>query len=758
MRVRSAAVALLLALTGCSLTENGASPRQVRGTGAGGIAFVDNQVCAECHEFEFEQWQGSHHRLAMQLATSESVLGDFDDATFTHYGVTTRFFVRGGRYFVNTEGPGGEMADFQIAYTFGVHPLQQYLVEFPGGRLQCLGVTWDSEKGRWYHLYPDERINPDDPLHWTGGYQTWNLQCAECHSTNLRKNYDHASETYRTEWDEINVSCQACHGPAEEHVEWARALPEGYEAKPGEHKLVVEYRLGDSRYEVDSCARCHSRRQLVSVDNQHGRPLLDDYLVSSLREGLYHADGQILDEVYVYGSFLQSKMYQQGVRCSDCHNPHSLGFESQGQVVCTRCHQVETPEEFPTLKSKLYNTPEHHHHAEGGKGAECVACHMPSKTYMVVDPRRDHSFRIPRPDLTVKIGTPNACNQCHADKSAEWAADAVDRWYGKIRDEHYGELFANARLGQPSAEGPLIDLARDPEQPSILRATAIELMTRFGEDSLAAMSALAADEDPLLRAKAVAGLDRLPPQARVGTAAPLLTDDVRAVRIEAARVLASVAPLEFSAQRKGALRAALEEYKAVQLANTDTPGGNLSLAILYSGLGQADEAERYYRKALEREQFFLSAQVNLATFYNQQGRNDDAEKVLREAIETAPEEGELRYSLGLLLAEDQRLEEASQSLRQAAELMPNRARVRYNYALALQHLGRAVEAEQELLKAHRTAPEDGAGLNALAILYIQQRQLDQAAFYAQKMVDLEPNAPGPRQLMQQIEAEMRVGR
>ena len=752
--MRSFAAFLVVVLAGCALNRDGVPPRQARGDGAQGIAFVDSAACAECHPREFEEWANSHHDLAMQPATSETVLGDFDNVTFTHSGVTSRFYRDGERYLVNTEGPEGRMEDFEILYTFGFDPLQQYLIPFPGGRLQCLTIAWDTEQKRWFHLYQDERIPPEDPLHWTGRYQTWNLMCAECHSTNLRKNYDRDADTYQTEWDEINVGCQSCHGPAEAHVKWARILPEDYDPRPGEHKLVVDFRRGDSRYQVDACARCHSRRQQVSVENLHGRPYLDDYLVSPLREGLYHADGQILDEVYVYGSFLQSKMYRRGVRCSDCHNPHSLTFTAEGNRTCTNCHQLSPPDEFPTLEPKNYDTAEHHFHPMESEGARCVTCHMPARTYMVVDPRRDHSFRVPRPDLSVSIGTPNACNDCHADKSAEWAAEAVARWYRSEQPAHYGEVFAAARSGEASAESPLLELASDPNQASIVRATALELMRNYGPDSLAAMSRLVRDGDPLVRAKAAAGLDGLPALARVPAAVPLLEDPFRAVRIEAARVLSSLPAEDIPSGSRQAFESALAEYEAVQLTNSDTPGGNLNLASLYAGMGENDRAADFYQRALDIDPFFLPAQVNLVTFYNQQGRNAEAEQVLREAIERSPDEGELRYSLGLLLAEEQRLEEAADSLGRAATLMPSRARVRYNYALALQHLGRRIEAERELLKAHRTNPSDQSIVHALAIFYIQGRRLDQALFYAEKLVELNPNTPGPRQLVEQIRSQM----
>ena len=401
--------------------RGGAALTRAADAPAGVPAYVDEATCGGCHPAESAAWAGSHHDLAMQEATPETVLGDFGDVTFTDHGVTTRFFLRDGGYWVGAEGPDGQAADFEVAYTFGVAPLQQYLVALPGGRLQSFPIAWDTAAGRWFDLSP-ERVGPEDPFHWTGPYQNWNLMCAGCHSTGLRKNYDPDSRTYQTTWSVIDVGCQACHGPGEDHQAWAGGdRPAG---EPG-LGLRVDFRGRNAAYEVDQCAACHARRFPVSETPVAGEPLLDHFVPETLREGLYHPDGQILDEVYEYGSFVQSRMYAEGVACSDCHDPHSLDLGTAGNAVCTACHQPQVPDRFPTLNAAVYDTPAHHFHEAGSPGAECVGCHMPERTYMQVDPRRDHSFRPPRPDLSVATGSPNACNACHTDRTAAWAAESI---------------------------------------------------------------------------------------------------------------------------------------------------------------------------------------------------------------------------------------------------------------------------------------------------------------------------------------------
>ncbi len=747
-----ATLAVLLASVACAPIDPG--PIQVQREGADGLSFVANDTCAECHQQQFEEWNDSHHDAAMRHADASSVLGDFGDATFTQFGVESRFFQEDGRYYVTTEGADGELAQFEVKYTFGVEPLQQYLIGFPGGRLQSLSIAWDVENKRWFHLYPDERISADDPLHWTGRLQNWNMMCAECHSTNLQKNYNADTDTYATTWSEINVSCQACHGPGKAHVDWAQSLPEGVNPNTDERGLVVNFTGADPRYEVDSCARCHSRRHQVSASDQHGRPLLDDFLVATLREDLYHADGQILDEVYVYGSFVQSKMYHEGVRCSDCHSPHSLEPYRQGNDLCTRCHQMVPPEEFPDLQAKSYDTPEHHFHPQDSTGAQCVECHMPASTYMVVDPRRDHSMRVPRPDLSVKLGTPNACNDCHEDETPAWATAAADRWYGPERQPHFAAVIAAGRQALPGAQDSLLELAKDVEQPAIARATALDLLLGYASNDLADLQPLTDDASPVVRTRAVAALQGIPPDQSVEALGAMLDDPVRAVRIEAARVLASVPRSLHVLIDREAYRAAFAEFEEAQYEMADTPGAQLNLGAAYAGQGNVSLAEERYVAAIRLQPSFLPARMNLATLYNQRGRNAEAEELLRESVRIAPQEGEVHYSLGLLLAEEQRMEEAAASLQQAAQLLPERARVQYNYGLALQFLNQRPGAEAQLLRAHDLDPTDPAILSAVTTFYLQDQNLGEAIRYAERFAQLFPDSPEAEQLVSRLRAQL----
>lgn len=724
------------------------------GTASGLPAFVDESACAECHAAEAQAWRGSHHDMAMQPATEETVLGNFDGVVFEDRGLRARFFRQGSRFLVETEGPDGRPGTFEVAYTFGFTPLQQYLIPFPGGRYQCLTIAWDSVRGRWFNLYPDQRFEPGDPLHWTGRYQRWNAMCADCHSTDLRKGYDPETDTYSTTWFQIDVGCQACHGPGQAHLEWARSWTQTGPPAPGSDLgLMVDFAAGDSFYQVDQCARCHSRRHRISPVHVPGRALLDDYVPETLRADLYHADGQILAEVYVYGSFLQSRMYHAGVRCSDCHDPHTAALRTPGDATCLACHNPTPPERFPGLRARRYDTSEHHHHPPESEGARCVSCHMLQRPYMVVDPRRDHSFRIPRPDLTVELGTPNACNDCHADRDASWAAEAVETWFGQERPASFAPILARARRGDEGAGAELARLAADPDRPAIVRATALEHLAGYAEGA-GALLAAASDRDPLVRATAAAHLDAGPPEQAVPILVELLRDPRRAVRLNAAKTLATLGLERLPAEAAGDWRAAWDDYERAQRADMDFPGPYLNLGVVDDRAGRQAEAEAAYRAALQRDPWFLPARFNLANLLNRTGRNDEAEALLRAGLELSPEEGELHYSLGLLLNEMGRPEECAQELRQAAERMPERGRVRFNLALALLALERPAEAERELIAAARADPRDPEIAWTLADLYARRGEWALALPYAEALVRLLPDDPNARALLQRTRAEL----
>jgi len=739
-------------------------------------AFVGSEACAGCHRSQAELWRSSQHKQAMDHATDKSVLGDFNDTSFDHRGVRSRFFRQDGKYLVETDGPDGKLATFEVKYAFGVDPLQQYLIEFPDGRLQALSIAWDSrpkEQGgqRWFHLYPDEEIRHDDVLHWTRLNQNWNFMCAECHSTGVRKNYDAANDKFASTWAEISVGCEACHGQGSRHVAWARdqqswwpfrkyedptkGLPVRFDERQ-DITWPIDPRTGNGqrriapatlRKEVETCGLCHARRGQFSEDWTPGRSLSNTHVVSRLARGLYHADGQMQDEVYNYGSFKQSKMFAAGVTCGDCHEPHSAKLRAPADGVCGQCHA-----------SEKYAAATHHRHEGASPPLACASCHMPARTYMVVDRRHDHSFRIPRPDLSAKLGTPNACNDCHADKTAQWAAAAVERWHGPGRKgfQGYAEAFHAAWEDQANAGALLAIVAADRNAPAFARASALgELASRVSPANIDLARAGLGDPDPMVRIGALEMLENVPAAQAWPLASPLLSDSNRGVRIRAVALLAAVPTASQPAADRERFERAAAEFVAAQRLNADRPEARATLGNFYARRGLAADAEPEYKAALRLSPHYAPAAINLADLYRQLGRDDDGEGVLRAAAATSPQDAGLHYALGLTLTRLKRPDAALGEFRRAAELDRDRARYAYVYAVALNSAGRGGEAMTVLNEVLTRHPADRDTLVALIGFSRDAGDFAAALDYAQRLARVVPDDRSVATLIENLRGQIK---
>ncbi|MFO1149426.1 MAG: tetratricopeptide repeat protein [Alsobacter sp.] len=715
--------------------------------------YLGSTSCSGCHQAESRLWAASDHAKAMAPAEPATVLGDFSDQTAQAGGSKGRFFKEGDGFFVETEGRDGKPATFRVSHTFGWTPLQQYLVTFPDGRLQALPWAWDTrarEAGgqRWFHVYGDEPIPNTDSRHWTRGQQTWNFMCAECHSTALSKGYDPKADTYRTTWSEISVGCESCHGPGAAHVAWAKAgadagqAGKGFSGRPAARAPVTwtpDPRTGSPSAsaprpagdEVELCARCHSRRAQVSADWHPGRPLGDTHLPSFLTPELFEDDGQMKDEVFNDHSFKQSLMYARGVACSDCHDVHSGKLKAASAEVCGQCH---LPQRFAAKA--------HSGHEPGPGAPDCVSCHMPARTYMQVDRRHDHSFRIPRPDLSATLGTPNACTDCHKDKPASWAASAIEAWHGPVRKGHqtWAAAFHGARLGDPAAREGLVALASNRAAPGVARATAVDALGTLpsAEGDLAIGSALS-DPDALVRVAALRGQERQPLAIRWQRGKDLLKDPVLIVRLAAASLLADQKPEGLPPAEREALLAAFAEYEASQRLNADRPEGHAALALFRQRQGRQADAEAEYLAALKLEPGAATVSANLADLYRQQGKEAAAEQALRAALMVAPSSALVRHSLGLSLIRSKRYPEALEQLKQAATLEPDNARYAYVYAVALQSTGQGQEAGRVAAEALARHPNDPDLLGLMLQRALQSGDVAAAAPLAQRLSALRPD-------------------
>jgi tetratricopeptide (TPR) repeat protein len=740
----------------------------------------------------------------MDVATEQTVLGDFNDAELEHHGDKSKMFRKDGKYFINTEGPDGKLANFEIKYVFGVTPLQQYMVEFDRpadlhaneiARLQVLRVSWDTVHKKWFHLDPPdvkEKLDPQDMLHWTGFAQCWNHMCADCHSTNLQKNFDVANKQYHTTFSEIDVSCESCHGPAGLHVELAKATSPFWDRKRG--YALAKLKVKDNVPQVEMCATCHSRRRGVAANYQAGCNFHDYFANELLLQNIYHADGQIQDEVYEYGSFCQSKMFHKGIKCSDCHNPHSLKLKYEGNKLCTSCHQ------HPSAK---YDSPSHHHHKEGSAGASCIECHMPATTYMEVDPRRDHSLRIPRPDLSVQLGTGNACTGCHLqidpntaalreqkkikgyadwlrlggrgdeaikkelNRIDQWSDEHVEKWFGKQRkkEPHFAETLHAARTNAENAEPKLIELLGKKTMPPIARATAaLELRQFLAPDQSSDTGVTKAlgeglkDPDPQVRAACVLALQGTNDNNVRRLLMPLLDDPVRLVRTEAARILARLPDSEFDGETRPKARAAWDEIKAQAAIMNDRAESHIMLGVLAESRGELSDAQRHYETAISLQPTVTGPRGQLAMLL---------ERLIQEAEERAQgasqrgDKDAMEKALGpipSLSFEIEKLREEELSLvERDARLLPEEALMQQQLGFARHTQGWRKEAAQALLNAWLLDPTPQTAY-ALAIFYRDTGWPEKALELVRAANKDQSAPPHMRSLEQELNEELKAKR
>ena len=767
-RLRALLLALAPSLWGCGeapppdLAAEAAWPLAEKATPLAARAeYIGSTACAECHQAEYQAWRGSHHQRAMQVPTPASVAGDFAGAVFRQGDQRTQFSEADGRYLIRTEGPDGQMASFEVRYAFGAEPLQQYLLPLPGGRLQAFRLGWDTAKGHWFDLHPGERIGPHDPLHWTGLGYNWNFMCADCHSTASVKGYDAATRSYDTAFAEVSVGCEACHGPGSVHAAEGGTMGQGFALGQGAGQVSDSAWSagGDGRTsrldaavgnggegswprlaalrvpaaQINACAPCHSRRSQLREGFAPQLSYFDYYMPALLEEGLYHADGQILDEVYVYGSFLQSPMHQAGVTCGHCHEPHAAELRLEGDALCTSCHNEVGRTDFPTLPLGRYDHPQHHLHMPNSRGARCVNCHMPARTYMLVDDRRDHSFRVPRPDLHESTGAPDPCTGCHRDRNPSWAAEVLEAAFGPPAEDHFGPVFATARVGLPQAEAPLAAIAQDQALPPIVRGTALALTAAYarGVSGLALEKGLN-DPDPLVRIGALRGAARWPPERRWRQAKHLLQDQLLAVRSEAAPLLAPA--LNSLPQRdRIALRQGIAEYLEVQRFNADRPEAHTHIGNLHVGVGEMGLAEAAFKTALELNPNWVPALVNLADLHRRSGRDVEGGTLLQRAYEVAADAPEVLLAKAFWLVRQNRAEEALPLLAEAHRLAPNNVRCAYAYAVALHSIGQAERALTVLDDALSRRPDDQQLLQAAAAIARDFGASERANRYLQRL-------------------------
>jgi len=661
---------------------------------------IGSSACASCHPDEYTKWLESNHRHAMEPPSDASVLGNFNNAEYRYFGRTTRFFKEGSRFRITTENQQGKPETFDIAYTLGYRPLQQYLVDIGGGRLQALPFAWDTRAlkdggQRWFHLYPKDNITPSNPLFWMRPLQNWNHMCGDCHTTGFAKNFNEERNAFASNWNEAGNGCESCHGAGSAHIQSMQT------AKAGHADAQSISVLRTPQEQIQQCGACHSRRvrlREASFQNRKMEEMLETWRPQLPQDGLYFVDGQIREEVFEIGSFLQSKMAAKGVRCTDCHDPHSSRLKAEGNALCTQCH---APEKFDTTT--------HHAHENGTAGAQCVNCHMPARTYMVVHARRDHRIAIPRPDMSEKLGTPNPCIECHQDKTNSWASDAIrtrtlaSNPSKTTAAQPWGIAAWMASREQTGAEEQVRNILSGEANP-IVKATVLASIRALTPDAFQIVQSQLSASDPLVRLGAMQAVSPLPLPQRASLLIQQLHDPLLAVRLQVFSMLVGLDKSTLNAEQRKDFETARSEYRTWLTADADRADALVSLAELEAAEGDAVSAQTAFEKALQRDETSLSALLNYADFQRARGNDAAAEPLLNRAAVLYPDSANVHFAIGLLRVRQKRVADAVPELARAAELAPDESNFKYVYAVSLYTTDRFTEALTVLDKARHQFP------------------------------------------------------
>ncbi len=681
---------------------------------------VADTDCAGCHAEQVELWQMSDHARSMQVAEGAHVGASFDGEVVSYEGLTARFFEQDETYFVELTEPG-DTGIYAIRYTFGYYPLQQYLIAKGEDRLQVVPFAWDSrdqDQGgqHWFHMEEARGEARFARFNWQQPLQNWNGMCADCHSSGLVRHYDVERDRFATQFSELNVGCLSCHTLPEQHETAAtsRATSSpggGWQRSPAEKVAHWVGQAGNHRLAMDTCFACHSLRAPLTDRFVPGELFLDHFTPEWIQPPFYQGDGQIAEEVYVYGSFQQSKMYAAGVSCLDCHDAHSNQLKVSGNGLCLQCHNPQ-----------IYDLEAHHRHEQGSTAAQCVTCHMPGKTYMGVDFRRDHRFAKPDPAVHQLTGSTDLCQDCHEDRWQQWmksrkGSTALDEIDGPLIS---GRLMLNALRSGHQAD-PLLGfkLAQDAELNAIEQASALGMVSSQviarRPDLLAA--ALTSSSD-LLRLAAVQQAAYIPASLKPTMLAPLLEDARRAIRVAAARAMGSAIK---KANPPGSAVHALKELD-LSLAQSAWRGeGRLMLSAQALQLGDTSQAIKQLLKALDIDPFFIGIYLNLADIYRLTGDEAKVLETLDSGIKNISDAGPLLYSKALTLIRQEDYLGAVKQLQMASELDPLNPDYAFVRLLALQKVGRITQA-LALIESMPVSLQVEPRIKALARSLLAQQQ------------------------------------
>jgi hypothetical protein len=639
--------------------------------------YTGSAACQRCHEPEYDSWRHTLHVQMTKPIAEARVLGDFGPGARLDETGAGRSYVmaaRDGKYFITITRTGRSAETFEINYTLGARRFQGYLSRLVDGRIYVLPVFWHNEAERWVD-YKEITPIPNDPSH--DLRQIWNVTCVNCHATNLTRNFDVSTNTFATTWTEMGVGCEACHGPGQAHID------------DPEHLKIFTMKKVAPRQIFDTCAYCHGNKNNVFFGFKAG-DAYEDYALPFLisqpipdndPQGEFWPDGRPSrfnrpQALTMTGCFRAGQ-----ATCTSCHrihgnqNNHALkvaidapggGHARESDALCTQCHTVagrggeagavgEALEagEAARRPTSIPDLAAHTHHDPASQGSRCINCHMSDVNWRLITRRLDHTFQPPVPEMTARYGVPSACTTCHEDRSPEWAAATMDRWYGNgVRRQAVvamADTMYRAGSGDTNVLPDVVRLTIDRSHGALIRASAAEFAGQLiaksprAEPLSSAMTnaliGAAADPEAMVRAAAVGALSQLSASGEPRVPSVLaahLADRSRVVRVSAAEGLLGLGIATLDGAAGVALAHAQDEWAESLRTFNDDAADHTTLGWLEDARGRTGTAVRELNTAIRLDPSSARPHIYLGVVAARAGRYDEALQQFKRAKALAP--------------------------------------------------------------------------------------------------------------------------
>ncbi|WP_321996661.1 ammonia-forming cytochrome c nitrite reductase subunit c552 [Draconibacterium orientale] len=716
---------LILLLSGMSCTQ--AQKEQSN-------EFSGSESCIECHENFYKLWQPSYHAQAMMPINAEFM---------AKHGVpnSESIDVEGHQFHVEFKDStmmmyehDGEklVATYDVIYAMGGHNVYTFLTPFEKGKLQNIPLAYDANREEWFN-YPmagmrhfSDEYPEDEALPWKDDLFAFNTGCYSCHISQLSTNFDLETDTYHTTWKEPGINCETCHGPAGEHVRIFKALKEGEEAD----KLgLISTKVFTQEQNNAACAPCHAKMNPITPSFMPGDKFFDNYNLTTLEDRDFYPDGRSLGENYTMTEWMMNPCIEMSdLHCVTCHTSSGRDRNRDNpNQACLNCHT-----------NRIKDMETHTGHPEE-VGLTCLSCHMPKREFVGRFLRSDHSFRPPMPEATIKFGSPNACNQCHKDKSPEWANQIVKaRPNGDYQEEtlQWAQMIKEARDMNWENVEKMYEYIRNPETDEVVANSLIRLLGNFPSASKTEVLIDALNnKSELVRSSAAYGLGGIITEEVKYALLKACQDNIRLVRVQAANAILSFPQDQFTSEQRTIIADAEKEYVASMTSRLDSWSNHYNLGLYYQNKGEVSQSLSSYETAARLYPESVLPLINSSVLYSYVGNNEKAEQNLKKVLEFDPKNEAANLNLGLLLAEQGRMDEAEKALVTAFEANPEQQGVAAkNLCVILANKGDLSGAVKYAEAAYKASPENPNYGYTLAYYQMQNGQKSEAIIILEKMV------------------------